>query len=706
MQNIQVPVKRFIDGMHKEQVKVFSDFDNSIHRFFMLNWHRRARKTTLAINLLIREAVKHPNSRYGYVTSTYTACRNIVWRDPNMLKSYLPEEIVVKKNETELYVEFRNGSILSIHGSDNPDSLRGVDFKGVVIDEWAFVDPATWEQILRPIVAQDASRWAVFIFTPSGRNHAFRMWTATRDNPEWGHYTLSAETSGLIPAEELVKLRQELPQNTYAQEFGCEFGDDGAGVFHGVDYCVSGGYEGRKQGMSYVTGVDLARIEDYTVLTTLCRESRRIVSHRRFNNVDWSVQKEAIIDEVNKYDSMAVVDATGLGDPIFEDLSKAGVNARPYKLTNTSKKELIDRLAVAIEQRLISFPAILPLIDELKTYRYELTDARNIRYGAPHGMHDDCFVAGTMILTDNGQVPIEKIKVGNMVMTRNGYRPVIKIRNKYKKVIANIGLIGTPNHPVITTCGIKSLENVKDIDKLHVWNEKLSIIEEKSIIDIQNQSGDNYEYISGDMINGNRRHSHCIVKYGLTILEQFQKDMLFIIKTIIHLIIPSRTLSVCHLVNMPHFIFQLQKENYNQASTGKNKSKICWQVEENGERKNHQKSFCERMRMEVFTIKNQKKQYAYFVKQNLHIPLKLAVDFAESLVMGVITGRKKVYNLQVAETEEYFANNILVHNCVISLALAVWGCRNFLYGKAIDPDKHKVNRVARYLQTGNAGFKF
>jgi len=390
---LDLPIPEFCQGSHRWQREILGDFDEGVRRFFLINWHRRARKTTLAINLLIREAATNPNSRFGYITSTYTAAKNIVWRDPNMLKKYLPDAVVKRKNETELYVEFTNGSILSIHGSDNPDSLRGVDFRGIVIDEWAFVAENVWTEIIRPIIAQSIDRWAMFIFTPHGRNHAYNMWLKTKDNPEWGHYTLNAEESLIIPETELAKIKAEIPAITYSQEFLCEFGEDASSVFKGVDFCIGGKYEEKKPSYSYVTGVDLAKIEDYTVLTTMCRETRHVVSHRRFNNVEWSVQKETIIDEVNRYNSMAVIDATGVGDPIFEDLKQAGVNAKPYKFTNPSKKELIDRLIVAIEQRLITFPNIITLIDELKSYAYEITAAHNVRYNAPAGLHDDCVIS-------------------------------------------------------------------------------------------------------------------------------------------------------------------------------------------------------------------------------------------------------------------------------------------------------------------------
>lgn len=165
-------------------MRVLQDFDDKIVRFFLLNWHRRARKTTLALNLLIKEACTNSKSRYGYLTSTYKAAKNIVWRDPNMLKRYVPKEVVKKFNESELYVEFKNGSILSLHGSDDPDSLRGLDFRGVVIDEWALVKEIVWNEILRPIIAQNKERWAMFIFTPKGMNHAYHMWVEAQSRNE------------------------------------------------------------------------------------------------------------------------------------------------------------------------------------------------------------------------------------------------------------------------------------------------------------------------------------------------------------------------------------------------------------------------------------------------------------------------------------------------------------------------------------------
>ena len=389
-----IPKEEFVRSAHTDQIALLKDFDNKVARFYLVNCHRRARKSTLAINLLIRECCENPNRRYIYLTSTYTAAKSIVWRDPNMLKKWLPMDMVAKMNESELYVEFKNGSILSILGSDKPDSIRGIDACGIVIDEAPLVKREVWEEILRPIIAQDPARWMMAIFTPKGKaNWIYEMWVNAKDNPDFARYLLTAEQSGIIPVNELEKLKKELPQRVYAQEMYGDFTESAASVFKNIELCVANNLEDVRPGRSYCTGVDLARVDDWTVLTTICRETRHVVGFERFNTIDWAVQKEKILAHCKRYGSFAVVDATGIGDPIAEDLTRQGLSVLPFKITSSSKQELIERLMVAIEQRLITFPKIPELIDELGIFSYEVTDHGNVRFAAPEGSHDDCVMS-------------------------------------------------------------------------------------------------------------------------------------------------------------------------------------------------------------------------------------------------------------------------------------------------------------------------
>lgn len=102
-----------------------------------------------------------------------------------------------------------------------------------------------------------------------------------------------------------------------------------------------------------------------------------------------------------------VIDATGLGDPIVDDLLRVPwLNITPFKITSASKAPLIDRLKLAIEQRQISFPPNQQLIDELSAYTYEYNnDTGRISYSSPEGFYDDCVISLALAVYGASEVP-------------------------------------------------------------------------------------------------------------------------------------------------------------------------------------------------------------------------------------------------------------------------------------------------------------
>jgi hypothetical protein len=187
----------------------------------MLKWHRRARKTTLAVLCLIDACLRGKNEVFCYVGPTYTQAKSIIWRDPNMLFRYLPSTGWTK-NEQELSVHFaQQNTTLVIKGGEDPDAVRGIDAAGVVFDEWPLMKEEVWTAIFRPIVAQDPKRWAMFLFTPNGETHATKLWRNAQEWDDWETSTLKASESGLLSRDELDKARREMPGWLYDQEFEC-----------------------------------------------------------------------------------------------------------------------------------------------------------------------------------------------------------------------------------------------------------------------------------------------------------------------------------------------------------------------------------------------------------------------------------------------------------------------------------------------------
>ena len=396
---IQIPKAEF--QPHSAGWDFLNAFDTGLFRFFILNWHRRARKTTHILNLLIRECCRNKSSVYLYVAPTYRQAKNIIWRDPNMLDRYLPRELIIKKNESELFIEFDTKSILAIRGGDEPDSLRGMDFEGVGVDEFALLKQQVWEEILRPVVAQKTNRWAAFAFTPKGMNHAYDYWMKSPNWDKWFRNELRASQSGLIPQTELDRAKIEMPFDLYQQEFECEFLTEGLGVFKRINDCVAGEIEEPKAGFSYIFGLDLAHTQDFNVITVICRETKHLCYVERWNNTSWNITVEKSKAVATKYNNaLCVPDRTGVGDPIVEDLQRAGIgiyhdlDEKPGVLfTHPKKVMLIEKLMVAIEHRLITFPDIDVLVDELRAFSYELLPGGGFRYQAPEGKHDDCVIS-------------------------------------------------------------------------------------------------------------------------------------------------------------------------------------------------------------------------------------------------------------------------------------------------------------------------
>ena len=234
-----IPNDLFNSNLFDWQIDLLAAFDRKEWRFAILELHRRSRKTTTGLNLCIRECCKHPQHKYGIVFPLYTQARQAVWDDPLMLFRWLPpkEEFGWEKNEQKFMITFANGSLLRIHGADNPDTFRSLDSDGVDFEEWAQMKPEIWAEIFRPIIAQDENRWAIFDYTPKGINHATTMFDAAccldsggvlpvsgkaeKMLPGWYAARLDAELSGIISEKELELAKRDMPLSLYEQEFRC-----------------------------------------------------------------------------------------------------------------------------------------------------------------------------------------------------------------------------------------------------------------------------------------------------------------------------------------------------------------------------------------------------------------------------------------------------------------------------------------------------
>ena len=209
----------FPDELYKTLTEPQKVVYDAPERFKLLCSGRRFGKTYLCITRLINWAMEKPGSLCWYVTANYRMAKQIAWRQ---LRAMIPPEVFLAKNEAELTVELKNGSILALKGSDNPDSLRGVSLSALVVDEAAYVRQEAWEMVLRPALSdQGGPAW--FITTPAGLNWFHDLWEQAHLEDDWRTFSYTTIQGGNVPPEEVEAARRTLDERTFRQEYLASF---------------------------------------------------------------------------------------------------------------------------------------------------------------------------------------------------------------------------------------------------------------------------------------------------------------------------------------------------------------------------------------------------------------------------------------------------------------------------------------------------
>ncbi len=206
----QIPLISCIDRGYKRAVCIF---------------HRRAGKDKTLINLITKEALKRIGVYY-YLFPTYKQGRKIIWQgiDKAGMKftDHIPEEIRKRTNDQEMMIELKNGSIIQIIGTDDIDRIVGTNPVGCVFSEYSLQNPKAWD-LLRPILAENEG-WAVFNYTPRGKNHGYELYEMAKNNPKWFAQILTVDDTKAISQEAIEEERLAgMDEDLIQQEFYCSF---------------------------------------------------------------------------------------------------------------------------------------------------------------------------------------------------------------------------------------------------------------------------------------------------------------------------------------------------------------------------------------------------------------------------------------------------------------------------------------------------
>lgn len=189
-------------------------------RFSVLVWHRGAGKTVFSIyELLLAGLAAKKGARFAYIGPFLSQSKVVAW---DYLKDFTRPIPGCGYNEAELLCTLPNGVTIRILGANHPDSLRGIHFDGVVLDEVADMDPMVWGAILRPALGV-RNGWALFIGTPKGVNLFSEVYYAALKDDAWHADLRRASETGVISEQELEDARRTMSDAQFAQEMDCDF---------------------------------------------------------------------------------------------------------------------------------------------------------------------------------------------------------------------------------------------------------------------------------------------------------------------------------------------------------------------------------------------------------------------------------------------------------------------------------------------------
>ena len=367
--------------LHPGQESVVSQ----ARRYNVARCGRRYGKTTLAINRMLLH--RERGALNGYPVGFFAPSSKYfseIWIEVNEIV----RPVITRSNITERQIRLYGGGIIDFWSLDKPGPGEGRKYSVVVFDECQLA-PRLREQWQQSVFAtlSDYVGDAWFFYKPKGSlGYANELYALGQgQDKDWISWSLKTEGNPYILKSEIEAARKQLPPSIFAQEYEAVPAADGGNPF-GLDeiaLCVAP-ISGNEPA---VWAWDLAKSVDFTTGIALdaygfvCRP----VQHFQ---APWDETEEIILRETN---APALVDSTGVGDPILERLQQKSSLFTGFKFSSPSKQNLMVELRTAISKGEIHFPPGV-IKTELDTFQYEYTQT-GTRYSAPRGLFDDAVMA-------------------------------------------------------------------------------------------------------------------------------------------------------------------------------------------------------------------------------------------------------------------------------------------------------------------------
>lgn len=359
-------------------------------RFNVVCCGRRWGKTLLGTDRLINAALQGQpvawcSPSYKMLTEVWRSVRNTL------------VAIATSVQQQQHRIELLTGGLMEMWSLDNADAIRGRKYRLVVIDEAAMVRDlgGVWNAVIRPTLT-DLRGGAWLLSTPKGRNFFWECYQRGQvADGDWASWQMPTSVNPHIDPAEVQAMRESLPEMVARQEIDAEPVTDGGGVFRNVyDCAVAEPQPEPVPGHTYIAGMDIGRVNDYSVVVVIDATINQVAHIDRYTGVGFAIQEERVKAVCERFNpTVVVVEMNNFGFPFIEGLIRQNLPVRPFLTTSQTKAHVIEKLVLAFEHQTIGIPNDPTLINELLGYEVETLPSGLTRYGAPGGQHDDMVMA-------------------------------------------------------------------------------------------------------------------------------------------------------------------------------------------------------------------------------------------------------------------------------------------------------------------------
>ena len=599
----------------------------------------RSAKTYSTIFYLIWLCENYSGFEIDIVRDTFTALKATAWKDfmDVLIKTNIYN--VLNHNKSD-HTYNLNGNTISYYGADTPDKIHGRSRDILWINEAHQFPQETIDQLFprtryRIIADYNPALGLEHWLDPYIEKHP-PLVTTYKDNP-------------FLTQSQIEDIESRKSNQYWWTIYGSgERANRQGAIFTNWTH---GEFD---NSLPYVYGQDYGFSVDPTTLVKVAVDEKKkiIYADEKFYSTVGMGTNE--IFEANKQATKPneLIIADSAEPRLIDDLRRKGTNIIPCEKGAGSVSAGITKMQ---DYQIVITPTSHNLRKELSNYIWNDKKA-----GIPVDAFNHCFVGDTLVSTINGDVKIKNIKVGDLVLTSKGYKKVLHLFNNGVQQVENysmqldinyVNLCATKIHNVKTNQGWTAISKLQSGQMVYL-NKSLQI---------RNTTFTRMKDTFHEALQG------CTLQFTNCISSISQKVIMFITSIKILGITELKISNWCKAISTYQ---NMAKKGTKKTQNGLRLfTKKVLKPQSNGTHQMRVENGTKYKVNKLGLIDRTLSIIANFVERNTKQGIKVeqSIVIQTARLKHLEIGESKmeqVYDIMVDECHEYFANGLLVHNCI------------------------------------------